>query len=135
LGELVGEAAMQLRNYAAMQPRKKGVFQMFQQISLFLRRSKICMEHLSNIFFSCLSIVPKQEYPNNNKIIYIYIYVLSVVLVLAKSVWEIFFFNFQEKLRRGDWDQALTFSYLVGLLLFGFYAFWSLELIAFLPTF
>jgi hypothetical protein len=105
----VGGAAMQLRNYAAMQPRKKGVFQMFWESSTFQRRSKICMEHLFNIFFSLLSNVPKQKYPNNNKITYIYIYVPSVVLVLAKSFWEIFFLQIQGKLWQRVWDQALTF--------------------------
>jgi hypothetical protein len=47
-----------------------------------------------------------KEHPNNNKIIYIYIYVPSVVLVLAKSFWEIFFLQIQGKLWQRVWDQA-----------------------------
>jgi len=108
---------------------------MFQQNNLFLRRSKIRMEHLSNIFFSCLSIVPKQESSNNNKIIYIYIYVPSVVLVFTKSVWEIFFFNFQGKLQGVVWDQALTFFLPVGLLLFLTWLFQNKNRTRFVPTF
>ena len=109
---------MQLRNYAATQLRKKGVFQMFWESSTFQMRSKICMEHLSNIFFSLLSNVPKQKYPNNNKIIYIYIYVPSVVLVFAKSVWEISLFNFWGKVVKGRLGSSLAFFLLGRIFLF-----------------
>ena len=62
-------------------------------------------------------------------------YVPSVVLVFTKSVWEKFFFSFQGKLRKGDWDQALTFFLPVGFFFFGFSRFTPLEHIAFPPTF
>jgi len=71
---------------------------------------------------------------NNNKIIYLYIRT-SVVLVFAKSVWEIFFFTFWVKLWATLWDQGNHFFLPVGFFLGGFYAIWSLELTAFLPTF
>jgi hypothetical protein len=71
---------------------------------------------------------------NNNKIIYLYIR-SSVVLVFTKSVWEIFFFRFRGKLWQGHWDQAIAFFLPVGFLLFGFFRFSLLELIAFPPIF
>ena len=112
--ELVGEATMQPRNYAATQACSK--------CSGNQARSWSVPKSLWNtrLITSChfLALFKSKKYPNNNKIIYIYIYVPSVVLVLAKSLWEIFFFNFWGKLRRGDWDQALTFSYLVGFFFF-----------------
>jgi hypothetical protein len=54
---------MQLRNYAAMQLRKRGVFQMFQKFGVFWERSKNLLEHPSNHVLSFLSNVLKQKAP------------------------------------------------------------------------
>jgi hypothetical protein len=54
---------------------------------------------------------------NNNKIIYLYIR-SSVVLVFAKSVWEIFFLGFGGSCGRGTGIKPLPFFLPVGFLLF-----------------
>ena len=44
-------------------PQMVGVFQMFQQISRFLARSKLVAEHSFNHVWPCLGIVPKAKSP------------------------------------------------------------------------